>query len=180
MNFKVSNIKIAFTCNSEELRARQSVKCKVKHYSNFSVLKLTFTYIIFWSSGYINVTKLKTKKDISSARIEIEELFKIKLHEKFDIHNIFSSGQINLHIHSLYWIYKNIEVNSKKVLYLSFYPDLRIMCRKGTIIIFQSGKVTILGCKSFENLSELYSKCASIQTQLSPLKTKLSVKIVDS
>lgn len=167
VKLKVSNLKIAFTCDSQGLLHFKKTCVSAKHYSNFSVLKLTFTYIIFWSVGYINVTKLRKEADIEKARKEFETEAQITLHSKSTIHNIFAHTTINLNNKPLKWISTNIDFESDCVFFnKSFYPGLRIKSEDGTIIIFQSGKVTLLGSRSFSSLETLRSKCVSIQLQL--------------
>ena len=167
IELEVSNIKIAFTCDSQGLQDFKNSCTIAKNYSNFSVLKLTFTYIIFWSAVYINVTKIKKKEDIEKARKEFETVSQISLHPKATIHNIFAHTKIELKSKSLKWIYDNIEFENSQVYFnTSFYPGLRIKSKNGTLIIFQSGKVTSLGSNSFSSLEQLRRKCVFILQQL--------------
>jgi len=138
----------------------------VKKFSNFVVIKAQFTYIVFWSGGYVNVANLKAFSDLELAKKEFQRLTGILLLSKWDVQNIHAHGQIDLKRRSLSWIVRHSNPLDGKLLYdRSFFPGLRLKFPEGTIVIWQSGKYSALGVRDLNSLEKLVSKCAIISQQ---------------
>lgn len=95
MNLKVSNIKGAFRITSSEnvLNFLKKISTNhIKFYSNCVVLRHKFVYIIYWTSNYVNVTKIPDQKSLLESIHHFEEVTKLECVKKVDIHNIVAHG----------------------------------------------------------------------------------------
>ena len=77
---RVSNIKGSFRFeptieNFNKLVTQETFN--LKWYKNFTVLRARFVYVIFWTSGYVNVTKIRDQSEISEVFEEFRTLTKI-------------------------------------------------------------------------------------------------------
>jgi TATA-box binding protein (TBP) (component of TFIID and TFIIIB) len=160
-----------FLSTFQERLESYSHKQQVKKYSNYIVLSKSnncpFTYIIFPINGYINVTGLKNYTNIIESVKFICDNFHLSRHHcgNITIDNLTISGFIGFEIslseifyHFCEYYYTRYNIN--------IYPGLQIRFPKlGTIIIFSSGKYTIVGAKCLDNAKIIIQKLQPIAQQ---------------
>lgn len=159
----IRNIKIAIRfCKKKhhgtELKSRIS-ETSIKHYHNFSILRSTYVYSIFWNCGYVNITKIPSMCEISRATENILSLLRVPTSDllKTDIHNICASGKFSEKLNLSVIKDKlskegSLQVNRN----LSAFPALFVKCSSlGTCVLFQNGKYSLVGVNSTSKLSLL-------------------------
>jgi TATA-box binding protein (TBP) (component of TFIID and TFIIIB) len=170
MFVNVTNIKVSIKLESQSL---DSVENKIKNsvlsykkYNNFIVIKDFFVYTIFRSGknnfNHVNITKIKHFSKVEEAIEKLKNLDfninkkslkidnitgSIDLEKEVQIENIIKRVSSNASFSNL-----KISYNNEK------FPGLFLKLKSvGTIIIFHSGKVVFVGCKTVENLECLAS-----------------------
>ena len=132
----------------------------IKKHNNFYVYREKYVYIIFPKRGYINCTKLSSYQDIKPAIDHFYTKFNIEKYDYFfKIDNIQASGQMIWKTIDLnkFKLYVNQKTNAKAVYNPSHFPGLNIRVpNKGTIILFSSGKYTIVGSKEENDISIVF------------------------
>lgn len=137
-----------------------------KKYTNFLSFKNIYSFVLFKPSSnqlnHINVSKLTSTEDISKASVIVEKLFGVRvLSEKID--NIVSTSKFNSRL-DLYLIVKKSLFNHVRYIPEQF-PGLFAQIRGGTVILFHSGKVVIVGSKSLEDTIWIVQEvCARLKT----------------
>lgn len=170
MFFQITNIKISLKIDAICLSSVQEIlkQKNINHtsYPNFMVIRKTYTYIIFKKgknkNNHINITKLKTLEEIDDSikvlKTIFEKLFLIE--RKKTIDNITASVNLNKFVDLLTlpktFPNNQISYNSEK------FPGLFIKFKKGTVIVFHTGKSIIIGAKSVDDVRCLASKLADI------------------
>lgn len=160
---KVNNVKVHLVLKEEgKAKLRNILETKeVKTYGNYKVLRDTFTYIIFPSNGFVNITGIKSLQDIpfnvtnqfctsfSLVREDIGEL---------TIDNITAVGNFNrrINLEKLHHL-----ANSRKK-YFTVHFDRQIFpgafCKTfgfGTLSVYASGKYVVVGAKCQERIQKL-------------------------
>lgn len=134
-------------------------KIEVKKYPNFISFKQTFTYVLFKSSGkklnHVNATKISSVEKITDC---LQELFNLlnRTIVSYKVDNIISTSKLAKPVNLKKVIEKNI---FKRITYNSErFPGMFIRFEKGTSIVFHSGNIVIVGCKT-ESEIEAISKC---------------------
>lgn len=160
VSLKTSKIFLDNVCNFAEEK-----EIFFKNYKNFIVVKTEFTYIIFKSKdeqfeSHVNITKIPSINKIPLA-IDIITSLKQCTAISYKIDNIIATTnlkkRINLAIISRSECFENIKYNNEK------FPGVFLKFKIGTVILFHSGKLVIVGCKNIENIECLISKiCAHI------------------
>lgn len=170
MSVKLTNIKVSIKTNLESL---DSVEKKIekkslfyKRYNNFIVIKDNFVYTIFRPGknklNHINVTKIKSIDDIDKA-IENLNFFGLSIiKSSLNIDNITGSFNLKKEVYLkkvIEIIQEDEQFRTIKVSYNNEkFPGLFLKVKEiGTIIIFYSGKVVFVGCKTLTNLECLAS-----------------------
>lgn len=167
MEYLVTNFKISFKCpllfldNVSTITHQQNLDTKV--FNNFIVFKKKFNFIIFKAKrtlNHINVTKLSTREDILESVQVFEQLFSCQI-SNLTIDNIIAVSKfpefLNLSKISQHTFEGKIKYNSEK------FPGLFIKFKEGTVILFHSGKVVVVGCKTESNIECLLKRiCAYI------------------
>ena len=153
MRFKVANVKVSVKIQAIPLdivfKIAKSKNICCKLHNNFIVLKAKYTFIIFKAKdlieNHINITKIPKIKSIYKAIKEIEQLLNCT-HFNLSIDNIIASSNIHRKLNLISIIEKKkfnkIKYNNQK------FPGLFLTFKKGTAIIFHSGKIVIVGCKN--------------------------------
>lgn len=156
MKYFVTNFKISFKCSllflDNVLKIAEKNSIKTKAYNNFVVFKNTYQFIIFKAKkdcNHINVTKISSRENICQAVLLFEELFQCKTFN-LAIDNIIAVSQISNFL-NLSNISKTHQVGRVKYNCEKF-PGLFIRFNEGTTILFHSGKVVIVGCKTEEQI----------------------------
>lgn len=155
----------------------------VKVFHNFIVVKGRYTYTIF-NSGHINITKVNNINKLKYIKKELDKLFsflnfKIILSD-FVTDNITACYDFKHNI-NLNNLYKEIKIDNptifEQVFYTSEYelpfceytPELfsalLIKTIKGTMLIFSSGKINIVGCRELWTISWLLTRLIRIVTK---------------
>lgn len=173
---RVSNIKGSFKFEPTSENFIQLIvqndceNLNLKWYKNFVVLRAKFVYIIFWSSGYVNVTKIRELSDIRQVFEEFSRLTGIATSSKFKIQNIHAFGRLNNipNLHQCYQKIRDYESGEFTVFFNpSFFHGLKIYNHLGTFLLFQSGNYSFLGCRSMKNLNKLSSAICAVMSKLS-------------
>lgn len=168
--FRLGNIKGSFkyskTENNCELISRLMNEKSIKQHKNFFVLRDTFVYIIFPTSGYVNVTKIKTIPEIKSAIQDFTQITGIFPESRFKIHNIHAFGSFAEvpNLHKLQRELKNLKPEKTIVSFNpSFFHGLKIKIEHlGTFVLFQSGNFSFLGARSISKLQKLAHNISTI------------------
>lgn len=170
---KVTNVKISIKCLRTSLDTVVNIceknLLKFKKFDNFIVVYSDCIYTIFKSKendlyNHINITKIR---EIENIKVSLDNLqhfgFNI-IYDSVKIDNVTGSMNIKKEI-ILQDLIKYIRnSNFEENISLSFnnetFPGLFIKLEKdsrkiGTIIIFHSGKIVFVGCKSLNDLKHL-------------------------
>jgi len=172
---KVTNIKVSIHCCKISLDSVIEIckenKIKNKIFNNYIIFESEFIFTLFKSRdcnsfNHINITKLKQKIDIEKS-FEILKFFSIQIiKDTLKIDNITGSLDLKKEL-----ILKELIESTQKYpfegeIFISYnnekFPGLFLKIKKekikiGTIIIFHSGKIVFVGCKSLSNLKCLES-----------------------
>jgi TATA-box binding protein (TBP) (component of TFIID and TFIIIB) len=129
---------------------------------NFCVFKRRFVYIIFYNTGFVNCTKIRNYSEISAALEEFSQVFKLDL-EYFStpiIDNTTSSGSFDkvIYLNKLKEKIQAQNVFQKVNFNPEHFPGLFIKTNNGTIIVFHSGKYTIIGAKCQQQADTVFSQ----------------------
>ena len=136
----------------------------IKH--NFCVFKRRFVYIIFFNTGYVNCTKIPNYSEISAAQEEFCQVFNL-LSENLTtpiIDNTTCSGTFGqvIYLKKLKQEIVNQNWEEKNWCNVKFnpehFPGLFIKTDNATIIVFHSGKYTIVGAKCQEEANLTFSQ----------------------
>lgn len=169
MSVQLTNVKVSL--KSEDI-SLHSVLDKsiaegyiVKRKLNFLVLRKNFVFTIFKKGKnnlhHINITKLRQVSDINIALVDLEKLNIQYINNSLVIDNITGRLDIGekLSIRELVYNYKSKSEYLGRSNVVSFkynnekFPGIFIKFKDfGTSIVFHSGKVIFIGCKSEEKL----------------------------
>jgi TATA-box binding protein (TBP) (component of TFIID and TFIIIB) len=170
MSVNLTNIKVSINIISQSLDSVENCMKELtriyKRYNNFIVIREEFVYTIFRpgkkSSNHINITKIKNFDEIEKA-VKKLDVFKFKVNENsLKIDNITGSIDLKKEINIqkvINIVTKEEKFNNIKVSYNNEkFPGLFLKVKAvGTIIVFYSGKVVFVGCKTLSNLECLAS-----------------------
>jgi TATA-box binding protein (TBP) (component of TFIID and TFIIIB) len=144
------------------------------------VFRNSFVFVIFFSSGVVNVTGIKSFGYITQALQTFCTTFKIKRRHIQDlvIDNVSANGQYNCPIDlSLLKQVINQRDNKEDNLISSasfnnsYFPAA--FCRTysvGTILVFGSGRYNIVGAKCQSHVLEIYNEMLAIVSSLASMK----------
>ena len=164
LEYSVANVKLSlktskiFLDNVCAIAEEKKLYCK--NYKNFIVLKCDFTYIIFkskaeQSESHINITKIPNIKNILEAIDIIKSLIDCTI-ISYNIDNIIATTslkkRINLASISKSGKFDNLKYNNEK------FPGIFLKFNIGTVILFHSGKLVIVGCKNLNSVECLIQK----------------------
>ena len=163
MSYKIANVKVSLKTLS--ISWDIVYKCLLlkgfncTNYTNFLVIKSKYTYIIFKTNkqneNHINITKIPNLSNVKEAIDLISNLTQCII-KSFKIDNIIATSSVNQKL-NLDKIVKEKKFNQIKYNNEKF-PGLFLKFNKGTAIIFHSGKIVIVGCKSEEAIQCLIKK----------------------
>lgn len=156
MNFTIANVKISVKILSTPLDivSKKLKECQVTHHNNFIVVRSKYTFIIFKpklksETNHINITKIPHLNLIKDAIDEIEGLLRCNTFDLV-VDNISATSTFPCKLDLVKL------VNEKKFDQIKYnnqaFPGLFLKFEFGTAIIFHSGKINIVGCKSEKNL----------------------------
>ena len=169
-NFKVHNVKISlklktpYSSYCNELIS-QNKKIKHKKFGNFLIIYHDFTYILFNTVNDIlhcNVTKIKKYNGIYLSKLQLKKLFPQLSILSTKVDNICGTKNVRhkIKLETLFVELVNHTSKEFKVNYNSQkFPGLFIKFRgnllTGTLIVFKSGKINLVGLKRPSNFIEL-------------------------
>jgi TATA-box binding protein (TBP) (component of TFIID and TFIIIB) len=167
MSYKIANVKVSLKTSEISLDiVYNCLKLKnlnCKHFTNFLVIKNKYTYIIFKTNkvkeNHINITKIPSIDCIPEAINIIKTLTQCFVKtEKID--NIIATTYVDRKLNL------NDIVNEKKFAQIKYnnekFPGLFLKFKKGTAILFHSGKIVIVGSKSERDIECLIQKIFAI------------------
>lgn len=129
-------------------------------YPNFIVFSYEFTYTIFKVSknskmNHINVTKIKRKRDIKKAKSTLISILGKKI-LSVKIDNIIATTdlkrKVDLQKVSKFKLCNIVKYNPE------CFPGLFAKFERGTVIIFHSGKIVILGTKRKQEIRDILAE----------------------
>jgi hypothetical protein len=168
MLYKIANVKVSiktspiFLDNVFNIATLKNIYCK--SYKNFIVIKNKYTYIIFKTNksneNHINITKIPSIKEVLESIELLQSLFDFIITYK-SIDNIIATTNLfrKLDLFSICKqnIFSSTKYNNEK------FPGLFIKSKLGTSILFNSGKIVIVGAKTEKDIECLIQKiCAHI------------------
>lgn len=132
----------------------------VKITNNFAVLRNRYVYTIF-TSGFVNVTKINCECKVQLAVTHLEELLQICTGLEDNpavIDNIQASGNFFRYVNLLKFKRYVKQITDIRVSYNpEHFPGLNLKFgNRGTILIFTSGKYSIVGAKSMDDCDKIY------------------------
>lgn len=149
---KIRNIKISAKVESIPLytviEQLQDINLSFKKYPSYVSFQNTYNYIFFQPSknntNHVNITGIKREDDIESAINVLEHTIgKSILSHVID--NITATYNVShsLNLDEIIHKFKQVKYNAER------FPGMFIKCSKGgNAIIFHSGKIVLLGCKT--------------------------------
>lgn len=172
---KVTNIKVSIHCHKISLDSVKNL-CekklfKTKIFNNFILFESKFVYTIFKNKennnyNHINITKIKNKLELKEALKQLF-IFNIKpIKDTLKIDNVTGSLDLKKEIKLRDSIIFTSNYNFDGNIFISYnnekFPGAFLKIQKekkkiGTILVFHSGKVVFLGCKTIKNLKCLES-----------------------
>lgn len=174
---QVQNITAGFRYTLPEERLWSQRKSELiteyglKRTGNLGILKTQFTFILSLSSGYVTITGLRQLAQINVAREEIIQIIRLPMQpiSPCIIHNICGSGRFegSIPLNRLRECLKR-EPNCQVMSNSQYFPALfvKIEPKLGTIILFQTGKFSIVGAKQIESLWSIHQTVSAIIQQL--------------
>ena len=164
--FNISNIKISIKISSiytdDLIKSIEKNLISYKVTSKYIIVRSDFTYIISKTRNntlnHINITKIKNFDEIQLSIHHLQSNVLKELDFKINhlsIDNISASYDLK-HFVDLRQICEN---NPQKVRYNNEkFPGLFLRLEKSTLLIFHTGKVNSVGCKTLKDLIEAFSK----------------------
>jgi hypothetical protein len=166
--FEIKNIKLSIKIGPFNLNTvcnhlkYHNIEMDIKN--NFIIIRNKFVYILFKSNSkifnHINVTKIPSEIFINDSITHILNILKPLniIYHSYKIDNITAilhNNNMNVNILKLANNLKSkfyIRLNKEK------FPGIFIAFRNGLVIIFNSGKIVSVGCKSINSLKELHAE----------------------
>jgi TATA-box binding protein (TBP) (component of TFIID and TFIIIB) len=147
-----------------------------KRHHNFIVFRNDFVFIIFFSSGTVNITGIKGFSHITSALQTFCTVFNIKRRHLQDltVDNVSANGQFSqlLDLAQLKQVINEREEKGDKLISsvsynTNYFPAA--FCKTfsiGTILVFNSGRFNIVGAKCQSHIREIYTEMLGIVNSL--------------
>lgn len=156
-NIKIS-VKVKTICLKNTIKKLNSQNIGVNVYLNYITFKNKYSYVIFKTSkcgtNHVNVTKIEDFSHINESLTVLQRCCGVTvLSHKVD--NIIAtySGLNTINLPDL--VIKNVfnctKYNPER------FPGLFVKCEDGTVIIFHSGKLVIVGCKTLNEIWHLFN-----------------------
>ena len=160
MKYTIANVKISVKISKLPLdivmNKLNCINMPFQLHNNFLVVKSKFTFIIFkpkfeciTHTNHVNITKIPNLSCINDAVKEIERLMNCETFN-LTVDNISATSKHPMKLNLLQIVIDNkfgyIKYNNQA------FPGLFLKFRSGTAIIFHSGKLNIVGCKSEEDV----------------------------
>ena len=163
-NIKISLYLVKHRCLLENIKQLFSSNSISSNSSSFFILRASsFIYTIF-HNGHINVTNLKNHSDINRCISFILQQLNYSDAYDYKIDNLSSSGSIGkipCFVDFLHRLKDHSHIISVKYAN-SIFCGAFVKFQTGTICLSKTGKFSIVGCKSLEDIN----KCVQILHQL--------------
>ena len=163
----VKNIKISFKIKNTQYSPKVDSLGKKKEsyiieHRNFIVIRKKFVYVAF-SSGFINVSGIKNDSEVLESIANFAGILNTspRLFEDYTIDNITASGSFADKVNLSELSIKNCDKSGLKIRYKPVYfpgAFIKSYPTGGTLIVFSSGKYTIVGVKSLREAVRIYEK----------------------
>ena len=162
----ITNVKISFKTSInclntvEKKCVEKDIVCK--RYENFIVVKSQFTFIIFKKKrlsndiNHVNATKIQSLEKIVECVNHFSSIFEIDRRDLSNIavDNITASVNLNKNINLSQISNSNLKKFTTKY-HNEIFPGLFLKSKKGTIILFHSGKAVLIGCRNVSEIENL-------------------------
>ena len=157
---RISNIKISakieLTCLDTASIKLSNNGIAIKLFCNYITFFSKFTYIIFKGSknqiSHVNITRLKNDKEIEQSLDHLNKILGCQI-LNFKVDNIIATDDFHQHLNlkeiAQRKIFEKVKYNSEQ------FPGLFIKFNTGTVILFHSGKIVIVGCKTQQEVWKL-------------------------
>ena len=160
----ISHYKIHFRIIEKERFSKGNCICTKKNFlnhKNFCIFKnKLFTYIVF-HSGFINIVGIRERSHCLTAVALFTILFKVSpeiINKKlFEIDNITAKGNLlmKLDLRHLYCYIKKYTKFAANYNPLHFCALYLALTEKGKVLLFSSGKISIVGTQCLSQLEEI-------------------------
>ena len=166
----IKNIKLSFKVENLKTNLPSLLpQVKVKKYHNFIVFKLkNYTYIVFPSANFINVTGIRGICCIQQAISYFLTLINSNSQNiDFQIDNITCSGFISKfsNLDHLYKYLRQLEnLHSVRFNSYNFHALYLKLQEKGTCIFFNSGKFNIVGITCLDQIEDIFTRLCVLIT----------------
>jgi len=170
MEYTINNIKLSFKISLTPLdnveKVLESINVTYKKFHNYMVFKINdIHYVLFKENtkkkcNHLNVTKIPSLQKILEIKNFIEKLLSCSiLIEQVD--NIMATSQMSHTLdlkHLAQYSLRHIAKYNAET-----FPGLFLKFKEGTLILFHSGKIVIVGCKEEQHIVWLLTRlCALI------------------
>jgi TATA-box binding protein (TBP) (component of TFIID and TFIIIB) len=146
--------------------AQIAVDDNIKRTNNFYVIRNKFVYTVF-TSGFLNITKIKSFEDINKAIKRICSIYEIAECDisNYSMDNISANGSFGKKL-NLIEVIKAVELSEGNFIpnyKPAYFPGATLKHFKcGSIIIFASGSFNIVGAKSREDIDTIFHQTLKI------------------
>jgi TATA-box binding protein (TBP) (component of TFIID and TFIIIB) len=162
--FLIRNIKVSvkvkpLVLNNAVLRLKHK-GIKTNLFSNFITFKAkNFTFVLFKSGqkkeNHINITQIPNFRSINKAIASLVKLLRCRV-LRHTVDNIIATSALDRTISLRHIVhskaFKKIKYNSE------IFPGLFVKFWNGTVIIFHTGKLVIVGCKNKRSIKWILQK----------------------
>ena len=156
MKFEISNVKVSIKTSPISLNNVLEINLPLKSYKNYVVIKSKYTYSIFKTNSHlenhINITKIPNLKEVLNSIEHLKKYFDniiatLNIQKPIDLVSVCEKK-----------LFESIKYNNEK------FPGLFVKFKEGTAILFHSGKIVLVGCKTKKDLKCLtLNICAVIK-----------------
>lgn len=174
MDYKITNIKISVKCRNICLDTVKEYLCdnliQYKKYDNYIVTKIKYTYIIFKKNikntddiFHVNITNIPSLDYLSDAINILREFDKNISIVSYTIDNITASKNFLQAINIKHFL-TNIPSDIRTTYNTETFPGvfLKYPDKRGTAILFHTGKCVLLGSKTVDNIEYILNSLAHI------------------
>lgn len=157
----VNNIKCRFKISRPEnyltLVEELSQFNAIKKTGNIVILRTSIAVYMIFSGIYVNITGIKHIKKIKQCIIEFYELFGLSINKNsfvFTVDNISAHALLNVSDYDINTCALKIanEFDGLILKNILKFPSVSVRLTVGTIVLFRSKKVNIVGVKNFSQL----------------------------
>lgn len=154
MKYTVNNIKVSFKISGISLDIVQQYlvcnKISFRIFHNYYVFKIKSYHCVMFKenelskTNHLNVTKIKSVKKIKEVKQLISKVLKKKI-ISVKIDNIMATSCMS-HTLNLKHLAQN-QLRHVAKFNIETFPGLFLKYKEGTIILFHSGKIVVVGCR---------------------------------